>query len=353
MKKLFLAVSILFLAGAAARAADPAAGPGWKFAVLSDIHVGKQADPAQSLGASLKDIIQRLVEERPDFVVIAGDFTRGNPNDNVSLEKVRTWWLNIQAGMKPLADAGIPVVPLPGNHDFYTPAQRQAYEEAWKYFQPSLAAFDIQGSPPFYYSFTHKDAHFVQLRIVDQEIAKDEEAWLKKDLAQAQSAGLRFAFGHVPLASAMASKPNLSFKKQLGGLLADGNVAAYICGHEHLDWDQKQEFNGRPLRQIIVGSAMNDPYTFAIRKELYASYCRACDGECMMPYTGKHFATDPKTRLQKLHQTFYMFEVSPEFKDGYSATPYTLDENGRLAPFYDATGAGRLAPCPAGAMKPE
>ena len=342
MKIFFIA--LLLIVGSAPAARVLAAGPGWKFAVISDIHLSSKGGPAP--GSFLNKLIGRLAAERPDFVVIDGDFTRGNPDDKVPLETVRAWWLNVQSVVKPLQDAGIPVIPVPGNHDFYTPAHQQAYKEAWKYFAPALSSFTIQGEPPLNYSFTYKNAHFAVINAVDSYLPAEEAAWLQKDLEQAGTAGLRFVFGHVPMDSALG-KPVASFRKALGGILAAGHAAAYICGHEHLNWDHTQLIAGRPLRQIIVGSAMDNPYNYPIRRALYAEYCRACDGECMMPYDEAHFATDPGTHLQKVRQTFYMVEMNPQLKDGYSAAPYTLDAAGRLAPFYTA-GSGKLAPCPAG-----
>ncbi len=347
MKKSVLAIVAGFLSCAAAWSATPAPEAGWKFAVISDLHIGTQADPAQSVGSFLNSAVRRLIAERPDFVVITGDFTRGNPDENIPVEKARTWWLNIQSALKPFQDAGIPVVPLPGNHDYYTPAHRQAYGEAWKYFETALSSFSIQGSPPLYYSFTHKNVHIVPLTVVDQYISPEEEAWLKKDLKEADGAGLRFVFGHVPMDSALLGKPSARFRKQMSAILAAGHVAAFVSGHEHLNWDQSKRFDGWPVRQIIVGSAMDAPYNYPIRRALYTEYCRSCDGECMMPYNKKHFATDPRTHLQKISQTFYIFEIKPELKDGYSATPYTLDGTGQLAPFYAPAAGGQLAPCPA------
>ncbi len=335
------------LLAAAAGAPACAVEPGWKFAVISDVHLGDKADSSRTNVTFLNRVVSRLIAERPDFVVLTGDLTRGNQGDDVPIEKVREWWLTVHNSIKPLQDAGIPVVPLPGNHDYYTAAHRKAYEEAWKYFGTALSSFSIQGSPPLYYSFTHKNVHFTQLNIVAPYISPEQEAWLKNDLKRAQSAGLRFVFGHVPMDSALLGKPSAHFREQMSAILAAGRAAAYVSGHEHLNWDHEKEFNGWPVRQIIVGSAMEEPYNYPVRRALSAAYCRPCDGTCMMPYNEKHFATDPKTRLQKIRQTFYIFEVNQELKDGFSAAPYTLDGTGQLAPFYFPAGSGRLSVCPA------
>ncbi|MDD5210088.1 MAG: metallophosphoesterase [Elusimicrobiales bacterium] len=346
MKKAVLAFLVPLLAGPGALPSAGASGPSWKFAVISDIHLGAQADPARGAGIFLKKVVARLIAERPDFVVIDGDFTRGTPDDKVPLEEVRAWWLNIQSALKPLRDAGIPVVPVPGNHDQYTAAHRKAYAEAWKYFETALSSFSLQGSPPLYYSFDHKAAHFVPLAVIDQSIGPEEEAWLRKDLKQAESAGLRFVFGHVPMDSALLGRPRADFRKKMSAILSAGRVAAYVSGHEHLNWDHVRKSDGWPVRQIIVGTAMDRPYNYPISRALYAAHCRPCDGECLVPYAEKHVSTDPVSRLQRIRQTFYIFEVDPALKDGYSATPYTLDGAGRLAPFYTA-GSGPFAPCPA------
>lgn len=310
----------------------------WKFAVVSDLHIG-QVDPAKKGGAFLDRLVSRLIAERVDLVVLTGDLTRGNPDDKAPVEEVRKWWQNLHAAIKPLQAAGIPVVPLPGNHDQYTAAHRQAYAEAWEDFAPALSSFSVQGAPPQHYSFTHKNVHFTQLTIVDQYISPEQEEWLKKDLARAAGAGLRFVFGHVPMDSALLGKPSVYFRKQMSAILAAGQAAAYISGHEHLNWDQVKQFKDWPVRQIITGTAMEEPYNYPVRRALTAKFCRPCDGLCMMPSTRKHFETDPKTRLQRLRQTFYMLEINPALKDGYAATPYTLDAQGQLAPFYSEAGA--------------
>lgn len=339
MTKQILAVLLLALAPCAG-----AAETAWKFAVLSDVHNGTWKTPGGATGVFLHKAAERLAAEKPDLVVITGDFTRGNPDDKYPVEQVRAWWANVEAALKPLEDAGIPVVPVPGNHDQYTPAHRQAYAEAWRHFAVALASFSVQGEPPRYYSFTHKGVHFSQLTLPDSYLPDDEAAWLKKDLADAGGAALRFVFGHVPMDSALG-KPVLSFRKKLGGILAAGRASAYVCGHEHLNWDSEADTGSGKVRQVIVGSGMDDPYNYPIRRALYARYCRACDGECMMPFTGRHFPTDPATHLQRARQTLYIFTVDPALKDGYSATPYTLDKAGALAPFY-GEGSGRPAPCP-------
>ncbi len=337
MRKTFLALLALLLAGNVSA--------GWKFAVISDIHIGTSEDPALSIAEPLKKTIQSLVLARPDFVIIAGDLTLGQPDDKQPLEKVRAWWSNLNSALLPLRQAGIPVFPLPGNHDLYTNVERQAYGEAWKYFEAPLSSFTVLGSPPFYYAFDHKGVHFNALNIVGQYIDPEQEAWLKKDLGQAGNGGLRFVIGHVPLYSAI-TRSSAYFKKNMSEILAGGRVAAYICGHEHQVWDQKLKTGGRAFRQIIVGSAMADPYNYPVRHALYDSNCRACDGVCRMPYNGRHFLTDKKSRLQKARRTFYMFEVDPKLDGGYSAEPYALGINGEILPFYEPDGNGRLAPCP-------
>lgn len=337
-----LGALLFFAAGISpARCAEQA----WKFAVVSDIHLGK-ADPSKKGGAFLDRLVNRLIAERVDLVVLAGDLTRGNPDDKAPLEEVRQWWRNVHETVKPLQAAGIPVVPLPGNHDQYTAAHRQAYSEAWSYFEAALSSYAVRGVPPHHYSFTHKNVHFTQLTIADPYISPEQEQWLENDLAQAAGAGLRFVFGHVPMDSALLGKPSVYFRKQMSAILAAGRAAAYISGHEHLNWDHVKNFNGWPVRQIIVGTAMEEPYNYPVRRALTAEFCRSCDGLCMMPFTRKHFETDPKTRLQRLRQTFYIVEIDPELKDGYAATPYTLDAQGRVAPFYSGSGANRPGPCP-------
>src|ERR1041384_1450705 len=95
--------------------------------LLGDAHILQTGSPT----AAFKQVIAAVVQRRPDVVVMMGDMTSGNPGDGASLTMVRTWWSGVRQALAPLKAAGIPILPIAGNHDYYTDNHQQGYQEAW------------------------------------------------------------------------------------------------------------------------------------------------------------------------------------------------------------------------------
>lgn len=89
--------------GLAAGQDDP-----FEVAVLSDLQVGMWF---ANLGM-IERIVDRVVEEEPDAVLIAGDFLYSNDPGNP--EKIDT----VLGLLAPITDAGIPTFAVLGNHDY-------------------------------------------------------------------------------------------------------------------------------------------------------------------------------------------------------------------------------------------
>ncbi len=77
---------------------------GYKIAYLSDLHLGKTAPPHRTLWTA----VEQIVQERPNLVTLGGDyFTKGK-------------WNPVMADlMRPMVEAGLPVVGVMGNHDYF------------------------------------------------------------------------------------------------------------------------------------------------------------------------------------------------------------------------------------------
>jgi 3',5'-cyclic AMP phosphodiesterase CpdA len=296
----------------------------YSFAVISDIHIKSSGQPP----AAFPTVIKCLAALGPRFVILGGDATVGNENDGVDDDKVATWWRGLQDALTPLRDANIPVLPIAGNHDYYTAAHRRGYAAAWPNLGDDSAALGtLRGQPPLYYSLRVDGTFFLFLHVVDQDLESRVESFLRSELASddAQSAELRFAIGHVPLVSMMGHSSQ-GFCNQLGKQLAAGNVAAYFSGHEHLVWDQELAFDDLRLRQIHVGTA-SGCYHFPLNGSTYAKHCQGDSGT--LPYTGQRFALVPGTHQQKDEATIALVTV-----DGpsYTVTPLTL-RDGQLVNF--------------------
>ncbi len=294
-----------------------------RFAILSDmhVHVDGRASPA------FEAMVARVAEARPDFVVLGGDLTSGNAADDHPPELVASWLDGLGAALSPLRSAEIPVLPIAGNHDYYTPAHQRAYLDAWSDLANQAGALILRGEPPLYYSLDVDGLHLSLLHVIDQKIEPSIADWLRDDLAAAASAQLRLVVGHVPLSSAVGHTSE-RFLHALGGVLASGDVAAYFCGHEHVAWDQDVDVgDGRKVRQVIVGTA-GASYTFPLRRDLFDEYCDGAVGK--LPRTGCVFEIDPVTRKQQEKSVLVMVQVDGA---GYEVQFLALDAAGKLASF--------------------
>lgn len=263
----------------------------------------------------------------PDAVVMLGDLTSGDPADGVPLPKVQSWWAAMKEALAPLRAAGIPVLPIPGNHDQYTAVHRQAYEEAWSQLAQQVAPLRLSGRPAHAYSCRIGDAHLCLASMVDQNVNDEEARFLREDLAAATTP-LRLVFGHVPAQSAMTHVA-MNYRKRLVELLAHGGASAYFCGHEHLYWDELIELvPGQPkVRQVIVGTP-GAAYTWPLRADLMKRYCNGRQG--VTPYGEVRFGIDPVTRKQLDGVVFVeVITASPSFR----LVPWTLDQDGRALHF--------------------
>lgn len=300
----------------------------YSFAIVSDIHLKSsgQVQPA------FVEVCRQLTDMQPRFVVMGGDATVGNERDGVPKEKVIGWWKSLREAMSPLTAAGIPILPIAGNHDYYTDAQRQGYAAAWANVADEAASLAVLGGkPPLYYSFVLDEVYYLFLHVVDQELESRVESFIKQELDSdaAKGAALRLAFGHVPLVS-MMGRTNLGFCRQLGELLAKGGVAAYFSGHEHLVWDQALAFDEYQLRQVHVGTA-SGCYHFPLSERTHAAHCEGSGGK--LPYTGKPFQLRPGTREQLDEVTLAWVTItSNEMGTTYDVQPLTL-RDGQLVEF--------------------
>jgi 3',5'-cyclic AMP phosphodiesterase CpdA len=267
----------------------------WSFAVISDIHVYSSGKVPQDFTT----MVGELAAAAPRFVVVSGDATVGNPGDGVGDEKVGAWWTAFRAALSPLRQAGIPVLVIAGNHDYYTDAHRRGYIAAWADMASDVESSGLgtlRGQPPLSYALRVDDVFLLFLHTVDQQLDPEVEAFAQGALAseEATGAALRLAIGHVPLVS-MMGKTSEVYRDRLGGLLARGGVSAFFSGHEHLVWDQALSFDGVTLRQIHVGTA-SGTYHYPLNAATFAAYCR--DGKGTLPYQGQTFSLLPGTKQQ-------------------------------------------------------
>ena len=289
--------------------------------VISDIH-------ATSLGnvqPSFHVLVGKLVEMRPEFIVITGDSVSGFQNDKMPLARVRTWWAGLEQSLEPLQQAGIPLYIIPGNHDVYTSEHRQAYTEAGLRLLGAAARFTpLHGELPYRYSADVHGVHLVFLPITSRTVPDEVLSWLEQDLATAAGARLRLVFGHIPLVSVVGRASPRAFQVRLGGPLVRGRADAYFAGHEHLVWDETITVHGQPLRTVTVGTATGGFYN-PLSLGRVQQHCRG--HRCLLPGTGQPFWLRPGGRTQKLTQTFTRVRVQG---DQFEVIPQALRRDGRI-----------------------
>lgn len=198
-----------------------------QFVVLSDLHI-RQADPETLIPPDVTALIPRIVELEPLFVVVVGDFTSGAENDLFRQRGIERWWQAVHEALLPLRDAGIPVFPIPGNHDVYRDQHQEGYERAWQELEQWIVPFHLavgddgqpSGQPPYYYAVDIGGLHLTLLDVSSRTMSEGQLDWLAVDLAGAQSADLRLAFGHLPLQSIMGRRhSNSRLEQRLGPVL--------------------------------------------------------------------------------------------------------------------------------------
>lgn len=225
-------------------------GPSLSFAQLTDTHIGAEGFSSKRLA----EVIARLNEIKPDFVIHTGDLLDSHGDSLSEWEAYQTIFANLR----------IPFYAVPGNHDTGktpTPA-RQA---RWK---------EYVGTERF--SFVHSDAAFIGADFTpfwqpnwkrDVEIARQREEtvlWLSRELQQAENCRSRFVFGHFPIYLTDMDTSDevenciceLETRQQLLDALLRGRCDTYFCGHTHFGWQNLLTLSGQShhVRQVVAPS---------------------------------------------------------------------------------------------------
>jgi hypothetical protein len=310
----------------------------WSFAVISDLHLPNPR------AAVIDRTVSALIGLGVRFVVVTGDHTNGSPGVDHRRGRVNAWWAAITGALAPLREAGIPVLPIAGNHDTYLAWHREGFEQAFGDLDRWAAPLEVHPATgrgfaraPYSYSVDVDGVHLALANVVDQSVDRDVASWLSADLAGATSARVRMVFGHVPLFS-VVQRPARGFVDQLGGILARGNVDFYVAGHEHVTWDETFELGaGHPLRQVTVGCASGF-YVFEPSKAARAR--AACEPRgprgqlsCTMPNGGRFELVRDRSQRIIEHDaaTFTVFTVNG---DDVQVVPMTVDDDGHPHAFY-------------------
>ena len=307
--------------------------------MLSDLHLPNVNEQI------VRDTVATLVDMKVRFVIITGDFTNGAIFDR-RIHSLDKWWRDVRAALQPLRDAGIAVLPVAGNHDTYTPWQRDGYARAFADLDQWAKPFTIEDGAgasrvshaPFSYSVDVDNVHLSLAHVVTQSLDKDVAAWLKSNLLAAAGAQHRLVFGHVPMSSVIRP-PKQWFAKALGTMLEQGKAEMYVAGHEHIVWDEDVPLpDGGKLRQVMVGCSSGF-YNFQPSPgSRVLAHCERITGKhepmaCTMPEGGGEFTIArgrKNRRIQHYKNSFTLFTVDG---DSIAVRPMTVI-HGHAKAFY-------------------
>lgn len=237
---------------------------------------------------TLRNLLYRIFEERPDLIFITGDLIQGYTDDTL-FAKVQ-FESFLQASWP--VSASIPILPVVGNHDATAPLSVKerrtklpfptpnSPEDLWRrfYVVPLNGPQAPPGQPPYIenvYYLAQKDALFIVLnsdywyRTVDgeklsQRVDEIQRNWLRQVLKR-EKAKWTFIFIHepaYPISRHFGSSLDLhpASRDSLWETLVQGGVDVFVAGHEHLYArvlvDEKIDPRWkRPIWQFITGRA--------------------------------------------------------------------------------------------------
>jgi 3',5'-cyclic AMP phosphodiesterase CpdA len=114
-----LALSILPLTALAADPLTVKVPPKFTFVAYGDVRFTDPSDHIRSNPEARRALVARIAQARPAFLLMTGDLvlSGGNPQD----------WKVWDAESRPLRDAGVPIFPVPGNHELVNDPQSTNY----------------------------------------------------------------------------------------------------------------------------------------------------------------------------------------------------------------------------------
>ena len=218
---------------------------GYHFVAYGDCCIGP---PEPGLGheehlAAVHRVMHRL-DPRPQFVCFLGDLIWGLTQEhgpNHDGESVRhEWRVKLPREMKPLADLGVPVFRIPGNHDTMTPVS----EAVWREIFPEIPQNGPDGQQGLTWFERRDDLLIIGISVYAMNMGSPytvmggrvDYDWVDRVLAEHANAKFKFVLGHTPVHPVngyTAPKWGMlpEFAEPFWAVLARHCVTAYLCSH--------------------------------------------------------------------------------------------------------------------------
>ncbi|TCO71581.1 metallophosphoesterase family protein [Rhodovulum euryhalinum] len=230
-----------FVAGALAAGALPSAvhaGHPRRIALISDLN-GSYG--STGYGRPVHAAIARIVADRPDLVIVAGDMVAGQrAAPKLTGPELAAMWAGFDLAVAaPLRRAGIPMLAVAGNHDASAypgfEAERRAFATAAASWQPGLP-FVADRAWPFHFAARAGDVLVVGLDVTVPGLpAPPQMTWLRDLLAAGRGRNRAIlVVGHLPLVPvAQGRERDIIGDAAFQRVLETGQAAAYLSGHHH------------------------------------------------------------------------------------------------------------------------
>lgn len=223
---------------------DTADEPGaWRFAAIGDYGTGSVHQAR---------VAANILRRAPELVLTVGDnvYPTGR-------------WQDYAKNFDPPHLMGtlvrkVPFMPALGNHDLVQDDLR-----------PYFGHFPhLKGRP--YYSYTHKNAHFIALD-GDQDLraGSAQLRWLEKEL-QSSDKQWRVVYLHYPIYSSQGGFDEI--RKAVQPLLAKYNVQLVLAGHEH-DYQRSHAVDG--VTHVLTGGGGQQVWNFTKKAPGFIAFRKA------------------------------------------------------------------------------
>ena len=179
-------------------------------------------------------VMHGIAEDRPNFVLGAGDLTYANDADN-GPDAADTWANDIMRYYSTWA----PLLPTPGNHEYLPGDSIGNYKGRFVLPLQQPGQRGLGRTSGDYYSFSYGPVHVVALpeRYIDMKAGSRFQQWLDADLRQAAADPAikwRVAFDHRPFYSTgQRHGADHTYVKWVRPVLEKYHVDVVFSGHEH------------------------------------------------------------------------------------------------------------------------
>jgi hypothetical protein len=189
---------------------------------------------SQGSNSLFSRVIRKAFRSEQDaaFMIFSGDLVDGGTGGILQDDEWAEWYN--AAGF---ITAEVPVAPVPGNHEYYNPFERQR-RELNRYWRPgfTLPENGPAGLEETAYTFDYQGVRFIFIdsdeMLRNDDYAMEQTSWVEKMLQDNQCRWTIMTFHH-PLFSTYEMRDNKKIRDLLKPLIDTYHVDMVLTGHDH------------------------------------------------------------------------------------------------------------------------